>query len=118
MINAHQLFDALLWWRRARELRAAFRLTFSGDDGPTLQQKTVLAFLRDLCDADTTTVRYDKDGKVDPYASAIAQGRQEVWQRISFYLHLDDAELVEIDRQNTEEMRRMTTRTRKEFYDA
>lgn len=93
------LWNRLTAVRRDRALNLAFRRLLLDDYGkPTIDAATVLAHLRSFCGADTSTLRYDRNGAIDPLATAAAVGRQEVWLQVYFYLNVDDNELVEIDR--------------------
>jgi len=70
----------------------AYRRTFLGDDGkPTTDGTVMLADLKAFCYADKSTTKVSPVSKmVDPIASAQAEGRREVWLRITQILYLDD----------------------------
>jgi hypothetical protein len=110
------LFDRLMRVRYDRDLRHAFRTSLLDEDGkPTPHGSAVLAHLRAFCSADVSTLRRDREGRVDPLASAAAQGRQEVWQQFYFYLNLDDSELVEIDREFTQQLKDRVEREQRTY---
>jgi hypothetical protein len=92
------------WQRRAlaakrRVFADAFaRLMLNNDRTLKSEAKIVMAAMSHFCSAGETTVRYAPDGKVDALASAIAQGRHEVWLEWNRYLTIQEAELAEADR--------------------
>lgn len=100
----NQLITSMFRVRRDRMLRYAFRACLMGEHGtPDQSQVSVLAFLREFCNADISTMRYAPDGKVDALASAEAEGRRSVWRVINFYLNLSDEELTQFDREFTQQ---------------
>ena len=56
----------------------------------------VLADLRGFCRADTSCVVFGKDGRVDTHATAVLEGRREVWLKIVQTLNISDAQLVRL----------------------
>lgn len=52
--------------------------------------KTVLDDLREFCRADTSCIVVAKDGRIDTHATAVAEGRREVFLRILQQLNLSD----------------------------
>lgn len=82
--------------RRARQL--AYRGSFLKDDGlPTAHGDVVLRDLARFCKAHKSTTMYSPvSGVIDPIASAQAEGRREVWLRITEYLHLEDRFIVNL----------------------
>lgn len=72
--------------------KRAYELTFT--DSPSSQ--IVLSDLARFCRADKST--FHKDAR----ASAVLQGRREVWLRIQNYLQLTPEELVELQRKGKE----------------
>lgn len=60
----------------------AYKNTFQSDDG-----QRVLRDLSGFCHAGKTSVKLGPHG-VDPQATLVAEGRREVWLRISDYLGL------------------------------
>ena len=81
-----------------RQRRAAFQRCFLGDDGlPHLDGEVVLKHLATFCRAHgPAMVVCPKEGMCDTLASALAQGRQEVWQLIMEHLHLDERFIVNL----------------------
>lgn len=69
------------------ERRRSYCAMFESDEG-----RTVLADLADFCRANETTFHHD------PRASAVLEGRREVWLRIQEHLQLTEAELWELKR--------------------
>jgi len=85
--------------RRLWTLRTAFRRTFNGKDGkPHGDGVLVLAELRRFCYGNKPTIKTGLDGKVDPFASVAAAARQEVYQRVTAMLNLDDSDLRDMER--------------------
>lgn len=83
--------------------RQAYRLTFLVDGNPSIQAKIVLADLAKFCRATSpTTIVSLISGEVDPLASAQADGRREVWLRISQNLNISDADLYRIISQESD----------------
>lgn len=76
-----------LIWRRRDSYRRVF-LDDRGDLSP--DSKIVMADLKRFCNASKSSIRLDKDSKVDAYAMAVAEGRREVWNRINSYLFIDE----------------------------
>ena len=64
----------------------------------------VLGFLRGFCFGEAPTIAYGKDGRVDPYASMQAAGRQEVWHQIAYHLKLDPADLAQVEKAFREQL--------------
>ncbi len=86
--------------------RQAYRAIFepSGQLSPAAQ--IVLTDLRRFCRATvSTTVVSMVTQRVDPIASAQAEGRREVWLRIMQHLHVSDADLYKtlVDMEQREE---------------
>jgi hypothetical protein len=75
------------FWNRRNNYRAVFR----SDQG-----MRVLADLREFCRADTSCVVVSKDGKIDTHATLLAEGRREVWLRITETLNLTDEQLLKL----------------------
>ena len=79
-----------LWNRRNN-----YRKVFGTPEG-----LRVLADLREFCRADTSCVVVSKDGKIDTHATVLAEGRREVWLRITETLNLSDEALLKIKEMN------------------
>jgi hypothetical protein len=75
------------FWNRRNNYRTVFR-----SDAGTM----VLADLREFCRADASCVVVSKDGKIDTHATVLAEGRREVWLRITETLNLTDEQLLKI----------------------
>jgi len=71
--------------------RKAYRAAFGNRDG-----QVVLADLREFCRADSSCVVVGKDGKIDTHATVLAEGRREVWLRITETLNLSDDQLLKL----------------------
>lgn len=81
----HKLLQRIL--RR----KYAYRRLFLGDDGLSADGEIVLADLAKFCKANQSTVVVSqKSQQVDPIATAVAEGRREVWLRIMAHLHIDE----------------------------
>lgn len=74
-------------WNRRNHYRAVFR----SDSGTR-----VLADLREFCRADASCVVVGKDGKIDTHATVLAEGRREVWLRITETLNLTNEQLLKL----------------------
>lgn len=74
-------------------LRRVYQAIFMRGNREPKVIKTMLDDLREFCRADTTCVVFGKDGHYDSHASAIAEGRREVWLRIQSILNLSDEAL-------------------------
>ena len=92
MISLVNKFRDLIFKRRQ-----AYRALFLKDDALNPAARLVLADLRGFCRATvSTTMISPVTRQVDPIASAQAEGRREVWLRISHHLHIDDADLYKL----------------------
>lgn len=86
--------------KRLKWLRTHFRRSFNGADGKLTEDgRAVLAELRRFCYGAKPTIKQGADGRIDPYASIAAAGRQEVYMRIVSMLNLDDTDLVFLEKQ-------------------
>lgn len=73
----------------SRAMRQAWAACFMADsDNPHAAGQTVLADLARYCGADTTTAKADPSGRSDPIASAVSEGRRQVWLLIAKRLGL------------------------------
>lgn len=76
---------------RIRKRRYAYRRMFLGENGLNADGQTVLADLAKFCRANSSTAVVSPISRsVDPIATAMAEGRREVWLRIMAHLHLDE----------------------------
>lgn len=89
-----QDFTMRLLWRR----KGAYQRTFLDDrsTGPHVDAAIVLADLKRFCNGGKSSIRLDNLGKVDPHAMAVAEGRREVWLRLTQYLYLDEKTLTNL----------------------
>ena len=71
--------------------KQSYQFTFAEDN---VYAQAVLADLAKFCRADQSTFH------VDPRASAVLEGRREVWLRIQTYLNLTPDEIWEIQRKD------------------
>lgn len=86
--------------RRIKWLRTHFRRCFNGGDGKLTEDgRAVLTELRRFCYGAKPTIKMGADGRIDPYASIAAAGRQEVYMRVVSMLNLDDTDLAFLERQ-------------------
>lgn len=76
---------------KIRKRRYAYRRLFLGETGLNADGQTVLADLAKFCRANSSTAVVSPISRsVDPIATAMAEGRREVWLRIMAHLHLED----------------------------
>lgn len=80
-------------------LRKAFRALVGGNINAG---RLALDDLSEFCRADRSCVVFGKDGRVDTHATAVAEGRREVFLRIQQMLNLTDAQLNKL--RNDEEI--------------
>lgn len=82
------------------ELQKSYRRLFLGDGGELHHNSTmVLADLKKFCRAtESCAVKPVGHPVFDPIASAICEGRREVWLRIMHHLHMDidDRTLIQL----------------------
>ena len=78
--------------RRLQRRKGAYRACFLGENGqPTVSGERALADLRRFCRGGQSPVVVSPVSRVvDPYASAVAAGRQEVYQYLLRQLYLSD----------------------------
>lgn len=86
---------ARLWsnWTKKRLTRRkeAIRRLFLTDKGElTPDAEVFFADLKRFCNARKSSIRLDKNQRVDELAMAVGEGRREVWDRITEYLYLDE----------------------------
>jgi hypothetical protein len=82
------------FWNR----RNNYRAVFNSEAGIK-----VLADLREFCRADASCVVVSKDGKIDTHATVLAEGRREVWLRITETLNLTDEQLFVLRSKNEDQ---------------
>lgn len=78
-------------WIRTRGTARAFRDALLTADGQTLNPagEKIMAALAGFCRAHKSCVIVGRNGQIDTHATAVAEGRREVWLRIQQYLNLD-----------------------------
>lgn len=89
---------------RLIERKRAYRRAMLADDG-TLNEngKRIMADLKEFCRGERSTTMVSPVSRtVDPLASAHAEGRREVYDRIKQMLHLPERVLVELGESHEE----------------
>ena len=83
---------------RVRNRRQAYQLLFLGADGElSPEARLFFADMKRFCYAKKSTTKVSpQTGMVDTHASFQAEGRREVWNRMTEYLHLDDRQITNI----------------------
>ncbi len=74
-------------------LRRVYRAVFEAGNRDERMVKTVMDDLREFCRADQSCIFVAKDGHIDTHATAVAEGRREVFLRIQQTLTLSDEAL-------------------------
>lgn len=96
------MLDALL--NRLNKRRAAYRALFlQQDDQVKPAARDVLLDLKRFCHAGKPTYKVGGNGAIDPLASAVAEGRREVWLRIVEHLELEDRFIVNLREEHPNE---------------
>lgn len=80
------------WWN----LREAYRAVFHRGTPSPVEMERLLDDLREFCRADQTCIVVAKDGHIDTHATAVAEGRREVFLRIQATLNLTDQSLLKM----------------------
>ncbi len=80
-------------------LRESFRAVFRTERPAPKHGQALLDDLRDFCRADTSCIVIGKDGRVDTHATAVCEGRREVYLRIMQTLNLSDETLHKMKEQ-------------------
>jgi hypothetical protein len=82
---------------RLQRRRAAYRELFLDERGhATRATAIVVGDLMRFCRARSSTVTVSQ-GRIDPIAMGVAEGRREVWNRIQSYINLDERAIQVID---------------------
>lgn len=77
--------------QRLQRRKYAYRRLFLADNGLNADAEIILADLKKFCRAAGSTVVVSPVSRqVDPIATAMAEGRREVWLRIMAHLHIED----------------------------
>lgn len=88
-------------WGKIFRKQRAYKKIFLNESGDLNEEsKVVLADLKKFCRADSSTIM--GQGKIDPMAMAILEGRREVWLRINHYLHLQESVTINLSEVNDE----------------
>lgn len=75
----------------------AFREVFGLPENRTRSQKVVLKVLADFCRVNKSSITVSPiHRQVDPLATCVAEGRREVFNRITQFVHLNHDELIRI----------------------
>jgi hypothetical protein len=74
-------------------LRESARAVFQRRKATPKQARPILDELREFCRADTSCIVIGRDGRVDTHATAVAEGRREVWLKITQILTLTDEQI-------------------------
>jgi hypothetical protein len=83
---------------KIRKRRYSYRRLFLGDNGLNADGQMVLADLAKFCRANASTAVVSPISRsVDPIATAMAEGRREVWLRIMGHLHLEDRVVLNLN---------------------
>jgi len=90
---------------RFLNLRAAYRALVAepGKKADINAGRMAMEDLAEFCRADRSCVIFSKDGRVDTHATAVAEGRREVYLRIQQTLNLTDAQLLALRNQEETE---------------
>ena len=84
--------------------RTSYRHTFLPNGVMTVATKDVLTDLRRFCRGTSTPAVVSMvTQQMDPMATGVAIGRQEVWHRICQHLHLDDSDIYRLVDQQQED---------------
>lgn len=83
--------------------RYAYRRLFLGEDGLSADGQIVLSDLAKFCRATSSTAVVSPISRsVDPIASAMAEGRREVWLRIMAHLHVDEKVIFNLNEEEND----------------
>lgn len=78
-------------------LRESARALFWRSGADAKQVRPIMDELRTFCRADVSCVIVGKDGRVDTHATAVAEGRREVYLKIQQLLNLSDEQLNKLE---------------------
>ncbi|MFY8121322.1 MAG: hypothetical protein ACOVK7_08035 [Burkholderiaceae bacterium] len=84
-------------------LRESARAVFQRHKATPKQARPILDELREFCRADTSCIVVGKDGHIDTYATAVAEGRREVFLRLMAILNLTDEDILKLRGQEHED---------------
>ena len=83
-------------------LREHYRALFWRGEAHEAHVRAMINDLREFCRADQSCVVVGKDGRIDTHATAVAEGRREVWLRITQTLNLSDETLQRFKEQEND----------------
>lgn len=89
-------------WLKFWNLRESARAVFQRGKATPKQARPILDELREFCRADVSCVVVAKDGRIDTHATAVAEGRREVWLKITQILALSDEQINRLKEQPDE----------------
>jgi hypothetical protein len=78
-------------------LRESARALFVAEKATPMQSRPLMDELRGFCRADVSCVIVAKDGRIDTHATAVAEGRREVFLKIQQLLSLTDEQLHKLE---------------------
>jgi hypothetical protein len=84
--------EYLRWWN----VREAYRAVFQRAKPKRDHINTLMADLAEFCRANTSCVVVGKDGHIDTHATALVEGRREVFLRIQATLNITDEQLLQM----------------------
>lgn len=82
--------ESLIWRTRAYK-----RFFFDDMNQVKVEAIPFMKWLKHFCHMDRAVYKLKPDGSIDPYATHIAAGRQEVYQELMRLLALDEKQLNE-----------------------
>lgn len=86
---------------KIRRRKYAYRRLFLGENGLNADGQIVLADLAKFCRANASTAVVSPISRsVDPIASAMAEGRREVFLRLIAHLHLEDKTIINLNEED------------------
>ena len=101
--------------RLFRDQRSDYRTVFLTKGEANAIQAAVLSDLRSFCFAERRTAVRARDGRIDPIATALQEGRREVWLRINKFLTLSDEQLERIERSESNHRANIERDTESEY---
>lgn len=86
---------------RLLDKRHDYRAVFMSERKLTVSGERVLLDLARFCHSHKTTTQRSVSGQIDPIASAIAEGRRQVYLRIANFLQVSDSAIIQaLEREN------------------
>jgi len=87
------------YFERIVKRKSHYRAVFN----PGQSTDVVLADLKRFCKGMGTPLMISSGNVADPFATAVAIGRQEVWLRIISHLNIDDSHLLNLKEEAQDE---------------